>query len=91
MRAVWRVRWGGASARTLELLLQDAVVLLAEAALLLVDRPPHDVPHLVHRQKHLAGERVDALAKRGAEIGERLGRAGACAAGAPHHKSEPVA
>ena len=83
-----RGRWGGASVRTLELLLQDAVVLLAEAALLLIDCAAHDVPHLVHRQQHLAGERVGALAQHGAQIGERLGRAGACAGSATHHKYE---
>lgn len=69
--------------RTLELCGKDAVVLLAERALLLVDGPAHDVLDLLHREECLTRVRVYALRmpKRGAQIGAHRAGPGACAHG----------
>ena len=66
--------------RTLELGGKDAVVLLAERALLLVDGPAHNVLDLLHREECLTRVWVYALRmpKRGAQIGARRAGSGAC-------------
>ena len=70
-----------ARTRTLEFLLQDNVVLHAEAALLFVNSAAHNVFHLLHGEEDLACLRVDTLAELRTDVSQRLllRRAGACA------------
>lgn len=75
---------GGAGrevARTLQLLREDAVVLLAERPLLLIHRTANNVLHLVHGEEHLARERVDALPQLLDVAGAEVAGAGALCEG----------
>ena len=63
----------GARIFTLQFRRQDAIVLLSERALLLVDSTPDNVLHLVHGEQYLARLRVQPLLlpQCGAEVRRR--------------------
>ena len=52
----------------LQLLLQDAVVELAQATLLVLDGTAHNIHHLFDSEEHLPSLRVTALAHRGGHV-----------------------
>ena len=72
-RATGAVRMRGriAAGLTLELLLEDCVVLYPNLPLLLVDGAADDVLHLLESEERLARLRVDALPQCAVDVGRR--------------------